>query len=129
MFVFMFLARGRRHTICAVVTGVRACALPILGPCVARGNATGPDRRDVGEAAFECGGEAGDKGGIRGRRLGDRAEGQVETRRIDPAFVLAGPALWRGEQRAQPRVGAEAEEIEIIWRSEERRGGKECVST
>src|SRR3546814_20615860 len=81
------------------------------------------------QAAFECGGDARDKGGIRGRRLGDRAEGQVETRRIDPAFVLAGPALWRGEQRAQPRVGAEAEEIEIIWRSEERRGGKECVST
>src|SRR3546814_4078561 len=38
MFVFCFFSSRRRHTICALVTGVQTCALPILtdGDSIAR---------------------------------------------------------------------------------------------
>src|SRR3546814_8711830 len=69
LFLFFFSSR-RRHTRCALVTGVQTCALPISKAIVGR----------------------------------------------------AAPSV-AGEVRF---AGARASEA---WRSEERRGGKECVST
>src|SRR3546814_15814941 len=86
-----------------------------LCPFVSCVNATEPDRRDFGQAAFECGGDARDNGGIGGRRLGGRAEGPVETTRLDPPFVLAGPALVRGGAPAQQRVGGGAGDIKQTY--------------
>src|SRR3546814_9693555 len=36
VFVFFFFSSGRRHTGCALVTGVQTCALPICCRCTAR---------------------------------------------------------------------------------------------
>src|SRR3546814_3915234 len=36
MFVFFFFSSRRRHTRCALVTGVQTCALPIFWPAVPR---------------------------------------------------------------------------------------------
>src|SRR3546814_7935792 len=72
-----FFSSRRRHTRCALVTGVQTCALPILAASLGVGvNADEPD------AAVAC---------------GDRIFGQQAA--------------------------------DVVSRSEERRVGKECVST
>src|SRR3546814_7139649 len=53
---YVFFSSGRRHTICALVTGVQPCALPIL-PC-------GPPPRRAGPGDAPRPG-----GGLRGRLL------------------------------------------------------------
>src|SRR3546814_8113331 len=83
LFLFFFSSR-RRHTRCALVTGVQTCALPISRavpgrPCGGSVGAPAPPRRERGDA---------------------EAEGPGRRRRAPPQD-----------------------------RSEERRVGKECVST
>src|SRR3546814_3707774 len=84
--VFVFASR-RRHTSCALVTGVQTCALPIS--CLAI-----------------IGDHAGKIDGIKVSLLDDARE--VAMRRRLPA----GVRMYTGDDR-----------------SEERRVGKECVST
>src|SRR3546814_2527952 len=93
--VFFFFSSRRRHTICALVTGVQTCALPIWDAEHAA--------RDRG---LGIGGEPGlDRGFLRAGEEG----GAVE-------------AAFREESRGN--LG-----IVHLQRSEERRVGKECVST
>src|SRR3546814_2651875 len=82
--VFFFFSSRRRHTRCALVTGVQTCALPIL-------------------------------------RTGKRFDQHLERIREHPLV---------GDTRGRGLLGA----IELVSnkqtrRSEERRVGKECVST
>src|SRR3546814_7118818 len=88
--LFFFFSSRRRHTRCALVTGVQTCALPI---CMNKheligsvSEATGLSRNDAGKA-------------------------------IESIFGTISGALKRGD------------EVRLIGRSEERRVGKECVST
>src|SRR3546814_6463300 len=78
-FCFFFSSR-RRHTRCALVTGVQTCALPI---------------------SFKLGTDL------------DQAQVLVQNR----------VAL------AEPRLPEEVLRLGVVTRSEERRVGKECVST
>src|SRR3546814_13967889 len=80
-FAFFFSSR-RRHTRCALVTGVQTCALPICEVDYAR----------IAPANPEDGG--------------------------DNALTAMAPVIHGTNVRAA-----------ISWRSEERRVGKECVST
>src|SRR3546814_9941704 len=84
--VFFFVSSRRRHTRCALVTGVQTCALPIS-----------------------------DDGGV-DRHLAptEDAVAEIEDRGLDDGAA----GLLRGE------IGLGQEH-----RSEERRVGKECVST
>src|SRR3546814_2421530 len=88
-FYFFFSSR-RRHTICALVTGVQTCALPIFRLAMAH-MVDGID--------------------------GVARRGQPRRDRTVSAGVL-GIAV--GEQHHRLRVAG---------RSEERRGGEECVNT
>src|SRR3546814_10328690 len=90
-FVFFFSSR-RRHTRCALVTGVQTCALPISG------GAAGAERNHENTfwMAAEGAGRPGGGGG--------------------PGSGCAGRGRRLEHRRAAPR-------------SEERRVGKECVST
>src|SRR3546814_2135864 len=93
--LFFFFSSRRRHTSCALVTGVQTCALPIFGILAAR------ERR--GEDI----------------RRGDR----ILHREVDPD-AADGRHRVRGvadREQAGTRPAGE--------RSEERRVGKECVST
>src|SRR3546814_1070829 len=74
-FLFFFFSSRRRHTRCALVTGVQTCALPIL----------------------------------RGRRI--------------------PPRWWRGAWPRRRTKSATGPNTTTSSRSEERRVGKECVST
>src|SRR3546814_3484575 len=85
LFIFFFFSSRRRHTRCALVTGVQTCALPI-------------SRQDP-RLALEAFVVAGDTDGL------DAADAEF-------------PRHDRGRHEAAPRD-----------RSEERRVGKECVST
>src|SRR3546814_2654070 len=89
-FGFFFSSR-RRHTRCALVTGVQTCALPIS-----------PER--VTEAAYGC------------RRTICRRYARQKKR-------------LRLARAARPAPGASRSCAAKSVRSEERRVGKECVST
>src|SRR3546814_2041996 len=74
LFVLFFFSSRRRHTRCALVTGVQTCALPILAP--AGGESDG--------AQGEAGGRRGDVDshgqlGENRARPGDRALSAQET--------------------------------------------------
>src|SRR3546814_2033977 len=99
----LFFSSRRRHTRCAVVTGVQTCALPISG---------------VGWP----GGGAGRGGDKRGSKM------QADNKMFDDfaKFVNGAAGTFAGMGReAEAGMRARAKE----WRSEERRVGTECVST
>src|SRR3546814_3127360 len=98
--VFFFSSR-RRHTRCALVTGVQTCALPICKPFV----------------------------GVSGQLL-DR---MLATIGLDRTSVyISNVIFWRPPGNRQPtpaEIAACLPFVERHIRSEERRVGKECVST
>src|SRR3546814_15219504 len=88
MFCFFFTSR-RRHTSCALVTGVQTCALPIF---------------------------------LSGGGSGKRREGGGEEQRR--------PGCQRAGQASLPHHRpSSSSSKQVTTRSEERRVGKECVST
>src|SRR3546814_4698093 len=91
MSCFFFFSSRRRHTRCALVTGVQTCALPIF-----RNARAGRDQQ-LGDAEFTR-----ESGGM-------QRPGAAESEQCEVARIMAA---------------AEADH-----RSEERRVGKECVST
>src|SRR3546814_6726126 len=106
MFCF-FVSSRRRHTSCALVTGVQTCALPIFG--------LAPD-------GFGLGLDAGDgveerNGAIEHAQRAFDFDGEVDVaRRVDDVDAELG---------AVALVMA----LAMAARSEERRVGQECVST
>src|SRR3546814_5128360 len=101
LFLFFFSSR-RRHTRCALVTGVQTCALPI--------------------SLFQW--QEDRKGGVAGVAL-----------TFDQALMLTDDVLGNGQAqpgtvRAAADHGKEDGFLQLRGnRSEERRVGKECVST
>src|SRR3546814_7027085 len=93
LFVFFFSSR-RRHTRCALVTGVQTCALPISLRCIVEDMIYAFYRRE-----FPC--------------VTDTTTSSTSTSSACYAAASAGPFYQQ-----QPS-----------HRSEERRVGKECVST
>src|SRR3546814_2661940 len=96
LFFLFFFSSRRRHTRCALVTGVQTCALPIS--------------RIENYLGFPS--------GISGRELARRAAAQAKR---FGAEILSAQEAKKVEVREPYRV--------VTLRSEERRVGKECVST
>src|SRR3546814_20444258 len=97
-----FCSSRRRHTRCALVTGVQTCALPIW--CGLGGLGAGL-RRGRGESARgECDGEgAGSQDGSHGR-----APIGVEGKRATRGGVWCGRSTWdwgRGKETARRTAG------------------------
>src|SRR3546814_3717078 len=95
MVIYFFFSSRRRHTRCALVTGVQTCALPIFLAC----------------AVTEAQG-------------GSRRESLPGVPDSDYRWLRALRNRLSHENRNDPEIT-----IEDQWRSEERRVGKECVST
>src|SRR3546814_8952786 len=104
MRLFFFFSSRRRHTSCALVTGVQTCALPIS-----------PVRLLILGAGMMGGAHAKAFQAIEGCEV-------VAAADTDPA-VLEAFRRRHGIERGFPDVEA------ALDRSEERRVGKECVST
>src|SRR3546814_2023799 len=85
VFVMFFFSSRRRHTRCALVTGVQTCALPIFGQLVPN--------------------DAPHQGVV------------IEVEPLEDVWL--GDLLADGPERSTL----------LVLRSEERRVGKECVST
>src|SRR3546814_5924086 len=104
MLCFFFFSSRRRHTRCALVTGVQTCALPIF-----------PHGTVIGFCSDTC-----------------RRDNWKKTTGIPFSTVHTRGDIWNGNV---PMVitADQYEALERIadWfiRSEERRVGKECVST
>src|SRR3546814_8949486 len=104
-----FFSSRRRHTRCALVTGVQTCALPILVmkefPILSQQSATGA------HAA-----------------LAALRQGKYEAFHF--ALMEGGGGLSQMEILAvADSVGLDSERLQREMRPEERRVGKECVST
>src|SRR3546814_14922483 len=98
LWLVFFLSIGRRHTSCALVTGVQTCALPIsLG------------HRDPHPLVHE-----------RAVQEHDRRAVAPGVDVLDPVVIESGPCP--AHRRLQDVING-------LQRSEERRVGKECVST
>src|SRR3546814_3809795 len=101
LFRFFFSSR-RRHTRCALVTGVQTCALPILTELIAR------DKDEYVAIAARLGRDAAWRGEI-SRRITERKD------------------VLYGDRAPLDALAAWLESA--TRRSEERRVGKECVRT
>src|SRR3546814_14223046 len=127
--LFFFLSR-RRHTRCALVTGVQTCALPI---CFAR--AAGVPVILVGDI---------DRGGVIAAVAGTKAVIDPADAAMIQGFLInkfrGDPALFEDGYRHIERLTGwrgfgvipwlgQASRLPSEDRSEERRVGKECVST
>src|SRR3546814_1818831 len=99
LFVFCVFSSRRRHTRCALVTGVQTCALPIWQPEFVQAV------QEVSEDIFDF--------------IADKEEyhaQQILRRIAEPDRVVSFRVCWEDDQGN-------------IRRSEERRVGKERVST
>src|SRR3546814_5197397 len=96
---FVFFSSRRRHTRCALVTGVQTCALPI-------------SRADIDANQFFDAGEAA---------LGFGYLAELSMIAVDREFRDAGEEVFLLAEIMRWQTTA--------IRSEERRVGKECVST
>src|SRR3546814_2374394 len=102
--IFFFFSSRRRHTRCALVTGVQTCALPICAVCAACFAERGHTVIGVDVSADKI-------------RLINAGKSPI----VEPGLEeLLASGVKSGHLRA---TSATAE------RSEERREGKECVST
>src|SRR3546814_4767511 len=84
MILFFFFSSRRRHTRCALVTGVQTCALPISGLVPARA-----DLRAFAVTAVDA--PVRRLFGI-GRFGGNDRDSDVERRRLDNPFIAVGGA-------------------------------------
>src|SRR3546814_2290970 len=107
MFCSFFFASRRRHTRCALVTGVQTCALPIW-----------KFQRDSNEAYLDV------RDGI-GATLSQLQEG-ISGVRVVQAFAREDVQTSRFEEHNRRLYDAH---MRSVKRSEERRVGKQCVST
>src|SRR3546814_10884166 len=102
--IFFFFSSRRRHTRCALVTGVQTCALPISQPALSATIRKLEEMLNV--------------------RLFDRTTRQI-------ALTPEGEELRRLANRLIDEFEAVSGDLQdyLARRSEERRVGKECVST
>src|SRR3546814_5336113 len=109
MVSMFFVSSRRRHTSCALVTGVQTCALPIFSDRRAR---QGRGMNLSSTLSFA------DKAAITGVGQTDFVKGTERT---------AVEMMLTASRRAIADAGLKPSDID--GRSEERRVGKECVST
>src|SRR3546814_4000027 len=108
--MYFVFSRRRRHTSCALVTGVQTCALPIYAPESGLGRMEEEQDRGRRPHIDRSGEVHGSGAGAGGGNPGEDFD--------DDPMSGGGDQPYHGS-----KARAEGE------RSEERREGKECVST
>src|SRR3546814_11714833 len=128
-----FFSSRRRHTRCALVTGVQTCALPILVEVEIGLDQFGfhqqPATVGVGDHVDP---RVQQRGGDRGQGLfgqGEctrrwRRQGGVEAAALQQGADVAGPGTIVDDV-----AGSAGQEQQRGFRSQKRSGGEECVSS
>src|SRR3546814_15869353 len=118
--VYFFFSSRRRHTRCALVTGVQTCALPISphGRRAGAGAGGARRRRRRGRRAVGCRGRGGG-----GALLPDRGHAGRHLPVLRGALLQRRGGIAGGGPHPDPAFRGG------MVRSEERRVGKGCVST
>src|SRR3546814_8005743 len=106
--LFFFFASRRRQTICALVTGVHTCALPISDD---------PKQQFLGIPFMSCDARVVDPETLQEVPVGEQGE-----------IIIHGPMVFAGYWKRPEATAATFIEFEGK-RSEERRVGKECDRT
>src|SRR3546814_19350047 len=122
--LFFFFSSRRRHTRCALVTGVQTCALPIFVRASCQSRTSGATVVVMNEENFLSQVPAASALFLR----------EAEVRRGIEYLFFGHAALWRtiDARLAEKELGrAHYRALYFIarQRSEERRVGKACVST
>src|SRR3546814_11036984 len=125
MFFFFFSSR-RRHTRCALVTGVQTCALPIFSSYPAP-----IDQANIRQMP-ELAKRFGTIPGLSDHTMGTTAS--VAAVALGACVIEKHFTLSRADKGPDSEFSLEPSELgqlcrETYDRSEERRVGKECVST
>src|SRR3546814_6870315 len=108
MLFFVFSSR-RRHTRCALVTGVQTCALPILlGKKIEVVFADHQNKPDIGSSIVNR---------------------WIDTEQVDAIVDVPTSSVALAVQEITKKKGIVHLNSGAASRSEERRVGKECVST
>src|SRR3546814_11807290 len=101
--VLCFVSSRRRHTRCALVTGVQTCALPICQGSARRGGSEGLRLDDRAPAHGRSGGDRG--GGCLSRVIGQQLHDRQRTRRrrwagttLTPSWSHAGAPRNDGQR-------------------------------
>src|SRR3546814_2751102 len=91
-----FISSRRRHTSCALVTGVQTCALPIFTDQDARALAylAGRIRADVGASHWGAAGIEAVIAKLVGRELAPTVERRSEERRVGKECVSTCSTRW-----------------------------------
>src|SRR3546814_15584821 len=126
--VFFFSSR-RRHTRCALVTGVQTCALPISSTTGSDGVfrfarlGNGDYVATVGDAMRAVRVTAGTV-----QTLSFTVTGGANAKTLEQVVVTGQAATSPAKDFYSQASGINID-IDAVYRSEERREGKECVST
>src|SRR3546814_12820210 len=123
--MYFFFSSRRRHTICALVTGVQTCALPISDQ--------GFDATGLRDIAADAGVDVALISYKFGSKLG-LWKAVVERVGVVKMEQLRAALSARPDREDRPLVASMEALVDIYLandtvRSEERRVGKECVST
>src|SRR3546814_5530745 len=92
LFCVFFFSSRRRHTRCALVTGVQTCALPISGLALASAAARTPSQEGTFNAAVR--GNKERHGRLFGRAAGRASEDRSEERRVGKECVSTCRSRW-----------------------------------
>src|SRR3546814_20996698 len=106
--VIFFFSSRRRHTRCALVTGVQTCALPI---CRRRRSRTCRRRRDRGCAQAWAARADGNGGAVPHPRRRESMTVQSEGWRAGDLAVCISNVGWWDEATHEAAVGPKAEQV------------------
>src|SRR3546814_7619677 len=105
VFIFVFFSSRRRHTRCALVTGVQTCALPILrlGGYMVESNC-GHIGDDIDARAGDDPTLYGYRAGVEAARFSKHVAKQVYGREPDYSYVWGGSGGGRRSQIGRAHV-------------------------
>src|SRR3546814_12010151 len=107
--LFFFFSSRRRHTRCALVTGVQTCALPISAgaPCPRRGGSAAPEQQAISEGRPAGGPHRTNSpqlaGGERGRDLLRRSEERRVGKSVSVRVDLGGRRIIKKKKERQTK--------------------------
>src|SRR3546814_4589780 len=118
--MFFFFSSRRRHTRCALVTGVQTCALPICAVVVLHGDVAGQQQAFAGAALTGAAAVRKRHPALEGGIQDGRLAGLDRERPLSDGQLRQSSLSPNGGQRSRICKGRRWKEWRVcVWRSEE----------